>query len=150
MIPYSRMSIRIRSTRCCGLERADNKWLKKYIQTKIIWVADNGEFVITEFELARFHNWWKLDFQELSNKTKTNNTSLKKRLAVSRVPQRKRAGPITQRSEDQNLALLNIAFFCMVVMLNQLCSSIPFSNNSEGHALTVTVFLFMFKRGKKN
>ena len=30
---------------------------------------------------------------------------------VSRVAQRKRAGPITQRSEDQNLALLEFFFF---------------------------------------
>ena len=32
-------------------------------------------------------------------------------IRVSRVAQRKRAGPITQRSEDQNLALLEFFFF---------------------------------------
>ena len=85
--------------------------MKKYIQTKIIWVQDNGEFVITEFELVRFYDWTKLHFQKLSNKAKTNTTSWKKLPDASRVAQWKRAGPITQRSEDQNLSLLEIFLF---------------------------------------
>ena len=36
----------------------------------------------------------------------------------SRVAQWKRAGPITQRSEDQNLALLIIFFFKITQILN--------------------------------
>ena len=36
----------------------------------------------------------------------------------SRVAQWKRAGPITQRSEDQNLALLIIFFFKIAQILN--------------------------------
>ena len=51
----------------------------------------------------------------LSNQTATTLTS------VSRVAQWKRAGPITQRSEDQNLALLEFFFFFFFVFRSFDC-----------------------------
>ena len=68
----------------------------------------------------------------------SNNNRLKKvvnpLLSVSsRVAQWKRAGPITQRSEDQNLALLNMVFFYfyfyfyfMFAMLNKFVGQFDF------------------------
>ena len=39
---------------------------------------------------------------------------------VSRVPQWKRAGPITQRSEDQNLALLGKFYFFIYILTKMI------------------------------
>ena len=62
----------------------------------------------------------------------------------SRVAQWKRAEPITQRSEDQNLALLSIFLFCIVVMLNQLCSLIRISRKVRN------LFLLTFQLEKSS
>ena len=48
----------------------------------------------------------------LSFRFKDNITHSRQDMMWSRVAQRKRAGPITQRSKDRNLALL---FFCYVI-----------------------------------
>ena len=77
--------------------------------------------MITEFELVRFYDWTKLHFQKLSNKAKTNTTSWKKLPAASRVAQWKRAGPVTRRSEDQNLALL-VNFFVTLLLRIEFAS----------------------------
>ena len=37
------------------------------------------------------------------------------RLSKIRVAQRKRGGPITHRSQDRNLALIDITFFCFFI-----------------------------------
>lgn len=34
---------------------SDSKWLKKYIQRKMIWVQDSEELVMTEFKIVRFY-----------------------------------------------------------------------------------------------
>ena len=45
-------------------------------------------------------------------------------LIVSRVAQWKRAGPITQRSEDQNLALLG-KFYFLLCNLKKMIMTVP-------------------------
>ena len=42
--------------------------------------------------------------------------NMRKKFIVSRVAQWKRAGPITQRSEDQNLALLGKFYFLLYIL----------------------------------
>ena len=61
-------------------------------------------------------------------------------IRVSRVAQRKRAGPITQRSEDQNLALL--VYFSFPIFSNFFL--IPFFFLS--FIFRISLFLFLSSR----
>ena len=61
-------------------------------------------------------------------------------IRVSRVAQRKRAGPITQRSEDQNLALL--VYFSFPIFSNFFL--IPFFLLS--FIFRISLFLFLSSR----
>ena len=73
------------------------------------------------------------------------NVPLQHSSMESRVAQWKRAGPITQRSEDQNLALLT-CFLCMCVFyIVVLMDDISFSSGAEIKLLLDRIFTLLIE-----